>query len=751
MGIVGVSGDFGLACRIAVYGEIDPNLVDGSSVWLQSICQVLASIDGVRVTLVLRRPLEPERRFLLDALEGNPSVELVDSGQPALLGPSEALDLLEGLDREHGRFDVVLLRGQAVLAEAAAREALDGRLWSYAMTGRGMADETLRALAVRSARLLCQTDAVAAELREIVPEANGSLLVLPPMIPDGGQPAARSGVGEALRLVYSGKLAPEYCWLETVEAFRRLRRVQPGAELHVLGDKVHRPPDRPDFHEEAMRALRETEGLRWHGAVPRAAVHGLLADCDLALSVRDPGVEAAREISTKVLEYGAAGLPVVLNRAPAYERLLGEGYPLFVDGPAQAADLLTDHALDPQLRAAAAAACHAASRDFTFARVAERLAGHLPRASAPNGVPASNRTASESAARPKSASRVLVAGHDLKFLAPIREALTATGATLTEDIWKSHTEHDEAASRAALEEADTILCEWCLGNAAWYSRNKRPDQRLVVRMHRMEVYTDHPEGVEIDNVDRVVCVSQHIADEAIERFGWDRAKLHVIPNSVDVNRFRLPKQQEARHTLAMVGYVPKRKRLDLALDVLEGLRCERDHFRLVLIGHPPSEFDWVVSRSDETDFFRHCLRRIQDTPALRGGVSFWPFSGDLPSLLRGSGFILSTSDSEGHQIALAEGAASGAVPVIIDRPGVRDQYPSPWIHRSAHEAVETVAGMKPDQWASEGAAAAVHAASWSPPSILPRWLETLDLGGRIEALDRSFESDAVLADSYGED
>jgi glycosyltransferase involved in cell wall biosynthesis len=374
--------------RIAVYGEIDPNLVDGSSVWLQSICQVLASLDGVEVTLLLRRPLEPARRFLLADLEASGDIEMIDAGRPGLLEPAEALDLLGSLDRERGPFDVVLLRGQAVLAEAAEHESFAGRLWSYAMTGRGMPDATLRALAARSHRLLCQTEAVAQELREIVPEANGSILVLPPMIPDRGplpeRDLATAGEGP-LRLVYSGKLAPEYCWLETVETFRTLREAQPNAELHVLGDKVHRPPDHPQFHESAVRALRETEGLRGHGAVPRAAVHGLLAECDLALSIRDPGVEAAREISTKVLEYGAAGLPVVLNRATAYERLLGEDYPFFVDTPQEAAALLLGPALDPGRRVAAASACHAASRDFTFDRVAERLSSQFLSAGAGGG------------------------------------------------------------------------------------------------------------------------------------------------------------------------------------------------------------------------------------------------------------------------------------------------------------------------------------------------------------------------------
>jgi glycosyltransferase involved in cell wall biosynthesis len=744
-------------CRIAVYGEIDPNLVDGSSVWLQSVCQVLASLDGVAVTLLLRRPLDPERRFLLEALEGDASVDIVDSGQPDLLRPTEALDLLEDLDRQRGPFDLVLLRGQVLLAEAAGRDGFDGRLWSYAMTGRGMPDATLRTLASRSARLLCQTEAVAEELRRIVLAANGSVLVLPPMIPDNpASPAPNGGEGR-LRLVYSGKLAPEYCWLETVEAFRGLRDAQPDAELHVLGDKVHRPPDQPDFHPEAMRMLSETAGLRWHGAVPRSAVHGLLAKCDLALSIRDPGVEAAREISTKVLEYGSAGLPVVLNRASAYERLLGEGYPLFVDGPQDAARVLSGPALDPELRAAAAAACRAASREFTFSRVAARLAEHLPQAATtpqatltpPGGGQSRLRSSNGSAPQAEAATRVLVAGHDLKFLGPIREAIASTGATLAEDLWKSHTEHDERASRAILEQASVIFCEWCLGNAAWYSHNKLPDQRLVVRLHRMEVYTDHPAAVDIDNVDQVVCVSQHIADEAIERFGWDPAKLCVIPNSVDVDRFRLAKRDDARFTLAMIGYVPHRKRLDRALDLLEELRRKEPRFRLLLIGQPPSEFDWVFRTPEEVEFFRNAFARVEESDLLRGAVEFLPFSDDLPDLFQRVGFVLSTSESEGHQVALAEGAASGAVPVILDRPGVADQYSSRWIHQTPAGAAAAVAALDRDEWRSEQILAADHASAWAPAGILPAWIETLGLDGRLapSAGGAGFERERVLANS----
>lgn len=718
--------------RVAVYGEIDPNLVDGSSVWLQSICQVLASIGGVEVTLLLRRPLQAERRFLLAELEGCEGVEVLDAGRLGLLSAAEALDRLGALERERGPFDRVLLRGQALLAEAAGRERFDGRLWPYAMTGRGMAAETLRALAARSDRVLCQTEAVAEELRQIVPEAGRRLLVAPPMIPDAGPPPQPNGRRGPLRLVYSGKLAPEYCWLETVAAFERLREARPGAELHVLGDKVHRPPEHPGFHAEATRALRETEGLRWHGAVPRGEVHGLLAGCDLALSIRDPGVEAAREISTKVLEYGAAGLPVVLNRAAAYERLLGEDYPLFIDRPQDAAALLSGPALDPQTRAAAAAACHAASAEFTFSRVAARFADQLPPAptapmpafSHPEGAQSWHRRehAADAPAR-----RVLIAGHDLKFTGPIREAIAAAGATVAEDPWQSHTEHDERASRALLEQADTILCEWCLGNAAWYSRNKRPDQRLVVRLHRMELETDHPAKVEMEAVDAMVFVSKHVQEEVVTRFGWDEEQLYVIPNAIDCERLQRPKSREARFSLALIGYVPKLKRLDRALEVLERLREREPRFHMTVVGRPPSDFAWVVSKREEVEAYRCAFARIQKSGLLRGAIDFVPFTMDLPSLFEGIGWIVSTSDIEGHQVTLAEGAASGAVPIILDRPGAADQYPSRWIYADPWDVAKSVASFSGDGWMAERRAAIDHAAGWSTRTIIPHWVNGLGL------------------------
>jgi hypothetical protein len=181
------------------------------------------------------------------------------------------------------------------------------------------------------------------------------------------------------------------------------------------------------------------------------------------------------------------------------------------------------------------------------------------------------------------------------------------------------------------------------------------------------------------------------------------------------------------------------KRLDRALDIVEDLRRQEPRFRMVIVGRPPSDFGWVVSREEEVDAFRRSYHRIQESDLLRGAVEFLPFTTDLPTLFEEVGWIVSTSDVEGHQVTLAEGAASGAVPVILDRPGARDQYRSRWVHGTSVEAAAAVAAMGAGEWAAEQVVAADHAASWSAKAVLPRWVDVLGLmsatnadRGRIE-------------------
>lgn len=352
-------------------------------------------------------------------------------------------------------------------------------------------------------------------------------------------------------------------------------------------------------------------------------------------------------------------------------------------------------------------------------------------ADAPPGPPVPSLDAPDSRSADAGRTRLLIAGHSFSFCDGIVRRAQQGGALVREDRWQTHAAHEEEASAAALAWADTVLCEWCLGNAVWYSRNKRPGQRLVVRFHRMELDTAHPGEIDLDRVDAMVFVARHVLERACARWGWDPAdpRFAIVPNGVDLRPLQLEKLPAAPFTLGAVGYVPQLKRIDRALDLLERLRRRDDRYRLAVKGREPWELAWMAGREGERDYYDGLARRLEETPSLRGAVEFEPFGADVPAFLQRIGWIVSTSEVEGHSVALAEGMASGAVPVVFERPGAREQYEERWVHADAEAAAQAIRR----DLAAEAVAARRFAERWSWELLGPAWDELLAIRGATAA------------------
>jgi glycosyltransferase involved in cell wall biosynthesis len=675
--------------RIALYGDVNLNIIDGSAIWLASLVQVLHRIERVEMTVLRKAP--PQRDVVTAEFAGLPRVSLVWPRRArAMLTPAEALDELERIDADH-RFDIVLLRGYAVCKLAARRPRLADRLWVYLtdipqdpseLTKRDR--EELRLIATASDRLLCQTEQLRSYLEGVVPEAVNATILLPPMVPEtflvrrSRSDARFAGPGSA-KLFYAGKFAPRWGFLETVAAFSALRRAHPELELHVAGDKIHNPRDDPDYRPAVEAALEQTDGLVWHGGVTRAQVAELLVDADIALSARHRDLDDSLELSTKVLEYGAAGVPVALNRTSMHTELFGQDYPLFVDDLDALAGVVADVLDHPDRWAQARDRARQVAADFTYDRVVERLRPHLERR-----VPVRTQVGGR-------APRILVASHSLKFFTAIGDHLRRCGADMRFDLWEGHAKHDEAASKKLLDWAEIIICEWALGNAVWYARNKHAGQRLFVRLHRMELETEFVPEIAIDAVERVVFVSELFRDKAVSQLGWPTEKLQVISNSVDTLMLDRPKLPGARFHLGLLGWIPIRKRVDRAVDVLERLLATDDRWRLYLGGMLPWELRWVWQRLAEQQYFAEQLDRIRRSPRLRRAISFDGHQTNVASWMRKIGFVLSPSDDESFHLSPAEGMASGAVPVVWPWECASQVYDGRWIHADSDAAADAIA------------------------------------------------------------
>jgi glycosyltransferase involved in cell wall biosynthesis len=375
--------------RICLYSPADLNRVIGSSIWVQAAAATLHAGERNRITIPL---MTRERRTLVTALLRRlPRVELVDPRRKLRFVPetglnaAEALDLIEDLDRR-APFDLVLVRSFAVCRLAARRPSLAGRLWSvYVLEPeRDVEDPAylaeLERIVAASARVVVQSEEMRALFEGLVPGGRGKTIVLPPAIPPAG-PGGRQIAPRRERLLYAGKFHPFYPLPLMVELHAALRRERPGLEFHVVGDRASRAAEMRDYLDHLDVSLSATDGVVRHGALSRDAANEVVSEGGVALSLWDYAFGSRMNdlvVSTKLLDYCAAGVPVVLNRTAAQERILGDDYPLFVrDIESDTLPLLRAVLEDADLYERAAARCAAAAEAFTYPRVYEQVAADV--------------------------------------------------------------------------------------------------------------------------------------------------------------------------------------------------------------------------------------------------------------------------------------------------------------------------------------------------------------------------------------
>jgi glycosyltransferase involved in cell wall biosynthesis len=160
------------------------------------------------------------------------------------------------------------------------------------------------------------------------------------------------------------------------------------------------------------------------------------------------------------------------------------------------------------------------------------------------------------------------------------------------------------------------------------------------------------------DIDRIVCVSQSVADFCQSR-GFPAEKLMVIPNGIDIDRWRdaQPASLQAfglpsgRRAIVYVGRLDRQKGLD---DLLLAMSVALPHL---------SEHDLLlVGEGNE----RKRLESIASRPALQGRVHFAGWQTDVPGILAAADLLVLPSRWEGMPNVVLEAMAAGK-PVAATR------------------------------------------------------------------------------------
>lgn len=282
--------------------------------------------------------------------------------------------------------------------------------------------------------------------------------------------------------------------------------------------------------------------------------------------------------------------------------------------------------------------------------------------------------------------KVLIAGHDLKFIKFYIDYLDKSSHEVKIDQWDNHVAHNIKESYKLLEWADVIFCEWGLGNTIFYSKNKREHQKLIVRLHRQELETTYLLQAKLDKIDSFIAVSPYIYEEFCRTFKLPRKKMNLVYNNVDLNEFYNKRLPDRKYHIGMVGYLPKLKRMDLALDIFEELYKQNQKYILHFKGKKPEELRWLMRNEEETNYYEEQFNRIKEAE-WKDNIIFEPF-GDVVDFYNRMEYIISVSDVESFHLAVAEGMACGAIPLITNWEGSSTIYDEKFIFESLRDVLK---------------------------------------------------------------
>lgn len=704
--------------KILLYGDLDLNVIDGSSIWLVNLAKLLLEDKSNYVDILLKKRIrnhilvrEIEKRYrirLLYVKDYIDHITEVDSGNIV-----KVLQTIDGL-RD---YSCMIIRGTRVTEQTAGSDIIHKvipYLTDFCHDKAQMPEEQkrfLKDLYRKVQAYFVQTEAMKEYLKDVLGVDGRKFHVLYPVVFPG-----KTQEKQPETIVYAGKIAKNWNILELLDIMERLEKEDPQIRLHFIGNKVNL--DLADRKREIFERLQNAGNIIYHGAQPHSETERITKGCCLGYSFRSAEVDHdhSLEVSVKLLEYCHSGVPVLLRKTRMHTAILGEDYPLFVESEDECVEKILAVFRDPELWERAESCLHRSAEKFSVEKIYSSVREAL-------------------AAYPMKKMRLLVSGHDLKFLKGLFPYFESAYSLEVQEL-EEYMEFSPKDAQRYLERADIIWCEWLLTSAQWYSNHAYPHQSLFIRAHRFEAARKYGNNLDMNRISKVITVSYYWYEEFMRRFRIPAEKCTVVDNFIDTGKYVKEKESDSRFHLALIGALPKRKGLARAVRLLKMLKAEDPRYCLHVPGKRPEEFPNTWNVPEEREYYENVYRMIEEE-GLKDSVTFdgWV---DMPEFLTRIGYVLSLSDAkfpESFHVTPFEGMASGAVAAALCWDGIEYIYPEEAVMDSLEEIAARISSLNREPRLYKEAAERGQKYVRENYDIAPVWgqiRDLLDFGGDYE-------------------
>jgi len=216
---------------------------------------------------------------------------------------------------------------------------------------------------------------------------------------------------------------------------------------------------------------------------------------------------------------------------------------------------------------------------------------------------------------------------------------------------------------STMQWADIAWFEWCDQNLIEATRLPKVCP-IVCRLHSYEAFTEMPAQVDWSKVDMVVFVS-----EAVRELFLGQVKtpppMKIIHNGVDLSRFTIPTDKKYGKRIASIGYINSKKNPGLLLYCFSKIHQYDPEYTFHIAGKHQDPGIHL--------YFEHYLERCPLPISFDGWVE------DIPVWMADKDYVMSTSLFESFHYSIAEGMASGLMPLIHDWYGADRIYPKEYL------------------------------------------------------------------------
>ena len=675
-----------------IYANISPNIVDGSSIWLSSIVDIVA--NNSHVVLLLNQDIK--NNLIVSNIKNSDKVTILqpsDYSNIDILTESHAMDIVKIIDGIHPRLCGVLVRGMNAARELTLTRQFKYRSICYVTDFYKVGDcqieidesnkAIFKQIALHTELLLIQTPEMKKQIVALLGYNHKNFAYLPPSLPDSifleqGVKAKSNDEMLEIKIGYAGKIMPNWGIEELLSWVIDFNNENNKVKIKVFlaANKITAPSELRKPFVTKIRSLIQKSNAEHYTDFNREKCIEMLSKMDYVWAYRPGSFENyTLELSTKLLEAIAVQQKVICFPSTIHKNELGETYPLYVRDQSDFRRIM-----EKPLKALDLSEVSAKLKTKnSISAVSERIKNFKPFNIHARNMPC-----------------ICFASHDFKFIDAYVSYLKSQGRPVLRDNWDWGGCKNLEITKNNYERADIIFCEWGLANAVWFSKNNKDNKPIYIRVHAQEVRDRAKKfGNQIDfsQITKVIFVSKAIRDKYIELFKIPIEKTIVIPNFVFDDEYTLAQRitNESKVVLGMVGMVPQLKRIDRAVKVLEQLISEGLNVELRIKGHRPENLDFMKApgRAAELEYYDKVYNYIKDK-GLSDRVFFDEWGNDVALWYKNIDFILSPSDTESFHYALADGVLSGCIPVVWNWNEAKTVYHIAWVVNSNEEAVNYI-------------------------------------------------------------